>query len=97
MNGGLALMLLDGERLRAELDEDLGVIASLRAVGSRNLEPEYVGDHGWSADPGSPVPQRLGDVFIRTWTGDTWRSERTAASGDIRHVASPDQTTMKVT
>lgn len=79
-------MLLVGDMLRVEIDDDLGVIASVRAVSSRDEEPEYVGSHGWSADPSSPVPQRLGDVLIRTWQRDGWRTERTAASADIRHI-----------
>lgn len=78
--------------LEAELDPRRGVLRSLRAAaadGSGTIEfaarPE---DLAAGAEAlGRPG---LGDVLLRTWTGDGWRLESTALSADVRTVGGQD-------
>jgi hypothetical protein len=63
------------------------MLVSLRVLEDGEDGVDYIGRFGGRADPESPVPQGVGDLLLRVWTGSGWQVMRTAASGDARSVS----------
>lgn len=79
---------LNGKRLSCLIDGEKGVLKSIKLNGDP-LGTEFCANEGNLLYPEmKDNDQWLGDWLLRVWDGNGWRVERTAASGDVRKVAS---------
>lgn len=77
---------MQGTKFCIDVDKDTGTIKSLQERFGKH-GTNYVGsDKNISASRFLSEPLWLGDVVLRTWTGNGWQKETTAHSKDIRDV-----------
>lgn len=79
-------LVLQGKRLRLEVDAQKGVLKSIR-IKNDPLSTEFCANETNLLYPEmKDNDQWLGDWLLRVWDGASWRVERTASSCDTRTV-----------